>query len=135
MTAAEASKIILNIVEFLGSPISVWRFRSSEFHVQLSTLHSSGFCAPPDLNWGLNFLLCHPKIDFLRDCQKLEIAQLRSYMLNVNVSRETLMHSPYFPIQNCSKIRSRISGLTISPVISRTAVTASFKSIATSSAG
>src|SRR6056297_2990662 len=70
MTAAEASKIILNIVEFLGSPISVWRFRPSEFHVQLSTLHSSGFCAPPDLNWGLNFLLCHPKIDFLRDCQK-----------------------------------------------------------------
>src|SRR6056297_904270 len=41
----------------------------SEFHVQLSTLHSSGFCAPPDLKRGLNFLLCHPKIDFLRDCQ------------------------------------------------------------------
>src|SRR6056297_3767130 len=71
MTAAEASKIILNIVEFLGSPISVLRFRPSEFHVQLSTLHSSGFCAPPDLNRGLNFFLCHPKIDFLRDCQNL----------------------------------------------------------------
>src|SRR6056297_3121733 len=43
MTAAEASKIILNIVEFLGNPISVLRFRPSEFHVQLSTLHSSEF--------------------------------------------------------------------------------------------
>ncbi|MBS3759052.1 MAG: hypothetical protein KGY61_10360, partial [Desulfobacterales bacterium] len=50
MTAAKASKIILNIVEFLGSPISVWRFRPSEFHVQLSTLHSSEFARPLILN-------------------------------------------------------------------------------------
>src|SRR6056297_2145811 len=31
MTAAEASKIILNIVEFLGSPISVWRCIPRDF--------------------------------------------------------------------------------------------------------
>jgi len=63
MTAAKVSKIILNIVEFLGNPISVLR------------------CIPrnlraPDLNWGLNFFLCRPKIDFLRDCQLLMGVQM-----------------------------------------------------------
>src|SRR6056297_767100 len=85
MTAEEASKIILNIVEFLGSPISVLRFRPSEFHVQLDTLHFSGFCAPPDLKRGLNFLLCHPKIDFLRDCQIL-ILKIRRVCLRLKFS-------------------------------------------------
>src|SRR6056297_982246 len=69
MTTAKASKIILNIVELLRSPISVLRFRPSEFHVQLSTLHSTGFCEPPDLSRGL---------DFLRDCQILILKILRS---------------------------------------------------------
>jgi len=30
-----------------------------------------GICAPPNLKRGLNFFLCHPKIDFLRDRQNL----------------------------------------------------------------
>src|SRR6056297_1578606 len=54
-------RMFFRVDGFVKSPISVLRFRPPEFHVQLSTLHSSGFCAPPDLRWGLNVLLCHPK--------------------------------------------------------------------------
>src|SRR6056297_1096525 len=65
MTAAEASKIILNIVEFLGSPISALRCISRNF------TYSYVRCIPRDLRrLDLELFSLPSQIDFLRVHQR-----------------------------------------------------------------